>query len=888
MLDAILPALSLHPLHTGASSFEALSAEAISRVFVAADGQRSSNSEQDTGAANQYVRASRVAVTVHGQNLVLGPSWDGKVAEIPLLFSEVLHGTECKTGKPLLDLCVRSSAVHWLIEIDGDCNEVTCMLAVFGAAGAIRTDFAATFDVEPEPIGSGSNATVYAASKRHQGDEDVRVSIIEPTTFAVKLAHPGATVGNDLCYPKDVETEVTMLSAVQEHPNILRFCGLFCGTASEEEDNEDILLNPRWALVMERYSEGDLFDAVIQQRFSDSQARQTVAGLMQALAHIHERGIVHRDVKPENVLLGSRRKAILSDFGISCRISDTKEMLRQCGSPGYAAPELLSGRPYGAKVDVFSTGCLLFFLLSAQVPFEGGTLAQTLARTIRCVVDFNCSSAFKSVSNECKNFMLLVLTKLQEDRPSAEDALSDEWLLGSVPDPQQDRPVSTGQSTGRQLNISQLGPGCPLTPRSTRSNQNFSPWAPQQPERSRRWRLQTGEGPLDKCLQEASSKPSRGPGGSSGDEQGLSQRRHRRLQSWNGGSRMKGNVAGGDAGDRVAAAFAINSQAAQGSGQQQEAPPNWQRRRRSSVAGTLERPVQAPTADPLERRSQGRPRRGSNAGILEQPAQTPAADTSDRRTQIKRRGSDAHVEAAAAALASAQSASQQRASIATTPRQKLLLAVDTTPQGGSVRAATPRSGKLAPVRQEHRTISWAASKDAEAHTPRRGDRRMHTVAVTESLQANISAARNGMRPNDRRCRSGHNLGVAPPPPRTRNSTRCVGAAPALLNRSATSPVPSRISSRSPNLSRQSSGIGDGSKSPMPPWVDGKNSYSQELTACSHEQSCGLRPAESISTEVSKQDRVSPRLRVAHGADANLGHPVVPPSSMSLEDAFTTW
>lgn len=853
MTDVTLPTLSLHSLHASEDSFAALSAEAISSIFVASDAlgaSKPSGQEEEPDAPNERSLTSRVAVTVNGPQLVIGPL-SGQVVKIPVLFSEVCHGSDCRTGKPLLALCARSSASHWLISVHGDYNAVNCTLATLGAKGAIRLDFASTFDVEREPIGEGSNATVYAASKRHEVPGNLQVCVVEPGTFAVKMAHPGATVEDDLRFPKDVETEVIMLSAVQEHPNILRFCGLFCGTT---EGDEDEVLNPRWALVMERYSEGDLFDAVLRSRFSDTQARSVVLGIFQALVHIHGRGIVHRDVKPENVLLGKNREAILSDFGISCRLSDAKEMLRQCGSPGYAAPELLSGRPYGAKVDTFSTGCLLFFLLSAQVPFEGGSLAQTLARTVRCVVDFNCSSTFKSVSNTCKNFMLIVLTKLEEDRPDAEEALSDQWLLGNTSETRRDRSPG-GLSIGKESGSSHLL-GEPKTPRSSRSKHNHSPWAEQQqqqqleqgnPRRSRRYRLKTGEGALDRCMQEAQTKSSKGHAGSGGEDSALMvSRRDRRLQSWNGAAgassvaRMKNTIGGVEANDRVstacAAAYAGIGRIAPGDAQQQQVPRG--RRRRSSVAGV-----------------------GGLVEVAHRPVYTPVADIPEHKPQNKRRSSDAGSLRAAAAAAA--SASQQRASMPTTPRQKPgpgklqpQLSFDMSPMSpASARSGTPRlstpAGTLRPMRQEHRNISWAGTaRDVEMNTP------------TPRRSAKVAAAKTG-----------RSTDLVPPPQRE-------------MHRSSTTP------SQSPSRSeiRPSSGARNGSPRPGSP--RNGNNY-QEVTVAARERLRVLHPLQgptkvvtNESVELGRKSQVSkeqivPQPPDALEAEANLAHPDGPPKPLPL-------
>ena len=87
-------------------------------------------------------------------------------------------------------------------------------------------------------------------------------------------------------------------------------------------------------------------------------------------------GIVHRDVKAENIVLSEHGAAVLSDFGIAARLTDQEAMGQRCGSPGYAAPELLTPKErYCEKVDVFAVGVVLYFLLSCMLPFSGADIA---------------------------------------------------------------------------------------------------------------------------------------------------------------------------------------------------------------------------------------------------------------------------------------------------------------------------------------------------------------------------------------------------------------------------------------------------------------------------------------------------------------------------------
>jgi len=155
-------------------------------------------------------------------------------------------------------------------------------------------------------------------------------------------------------------------------------------------------------------------------------AKKIVKGILDALTHVHRLGILHRNVKPENVLLTKEGTARLADFGIACRLVDADSQQVR-GSPGYVAPEILVGMRCSAAMDIFSTGVLLYFTLSAQTPFKGTTQAETYAKTVEGKVDFT-ATPISHVTEECKSCILQLLQNNPEKRPAALQALHDVWF----------------------------------------------------------------------------------------------------------------------------------------------------------------------------------------------------------------------------------------------------------------------------------------------------------------------------------------------------------------------------------------------------------------------------------------------------------------------------
>jgi len=315
----------------------------------------------------------------------------------------------------------------WIFVVEGDDSAVRTILWRMGEAGAIRQNPLAVLQVG-EKIGSGANAVVYHAQHRHAPANSEMV-------LKVLNAKPNcATALEELDL---VQHEITLMVHAGRHPNIAKFQGIFSIEGESKSIDINMLpcsfepsgLKPRWALVSEYLRGGDVFDAVAKRRFKEKCAHQVMADLLSALTHIHRRGIVHRDVKAENLLLTTDGKAVLTDFGQAALISDDEAMCKCCGSPGYAAPEILGKMRYGFKVDSFSAGVTLYFMISCKLPFEGRDVNSVLRRTLKREVSFDNRPEFSKVSKQCKLFICKLLEKNPHNRPTAEQAASQMWCF---------------------------------------------------------------------------------------------------------------------------------------------------------------------------------------------------------------------------------------------------------------------------------------------------------------------------------------------------------------------------------------------------------------------------------------------------------------------------
>ncbi|KAM6114520.1 NUAK family SNF1-like kinase 2 [Phoenicopterus ruber ruber] len=156
-----------------------------------------------------------------------------------------------------------------------------------------------------------------------------------------------------------IRREIEIMSSLN-HPHIISVHEVF-------ESSSKIVI------VMEYASKGDLYDYISErQRLTEQEARHFFRQVVSAVYYCHKNGIVHRDLKLENILLDANGNIKIADFGLSNVYQQDKLLQTYCGSPLYASPEIINGRPYkGPEVDSWSLGVLLYILVHGAMPFDG-------------------------------------------------------------------------------------------------------------------------------------------------------------------------------------------------------------------------------------------------------------------------------------------------------------------------------------------------------------------------------------------------------------------------------------------------------------------------------------------------------------------------------------
>lgn len=183
-------------------------------------------------------------------------------------------------------------------------------------------------------------------------------------------------------------------------------------------------------MIMEYVSGGELFDYIVKHgKLQEHEARRFFQQIISGVDYCHRHMIVHRDLKPENLLLDHNMHVKIADFGLSNMMLDGEFLRTSCGSPNYAAPEVISGKLYaGPEVDIWSCGVILYALLCGTLPFDDEHVP-TLFRKIK-------SGIFPIPEYLNKQVVNLVCQMLQVDplkRANIEEIKKHEWFQKELP-----------------------------------------------------------------------------------------------------------------------------------------------------------------------------------------------------------------------------------------------------------------------------------------------------------------------------------------------------------------------------------------------------------------------------------------------------------------------
>ena len=207
-----------------------------------------------------------------------------------------------------------------------------------------------------------------------------------------------------------IDNESKFMTFLSPHPNIVQIFGAF-------EDSDSL------SIVAELCEPVTLFDRIADRPLPEPEAASIMKQLLEAVAHCHRLGIAHRDIKPDNLLFDSRGNLKVADFGSAEWFGDGRGMSGVVGTPYYVAPEVLMGREYGERVDVWSCGVILYIMLAGIPPFYGEDASEIFEAVVRANLRFP-TRIFRAVSSPAKDLLRKMICKDASRRISAEQALS--------------------------------------------------------------------------------------------------------------------------------------------------------------------------------------------------------------------------------------------------------------------------------------------------------------------------------------------------------------------------------------------------------------------------------------------------------------------------------
>ena len=213
-----------------------------------------------------------------------------------------------------------------------------------------------------------------------------------------------------------VEREISYLRLLR-HPHIIKLY--------------DVIKSKDEIIMVIEFAGKELFDYIVQRgKMPEDEARRFFQQIIAAVEYCHRHKIVHRDLKPENLLLDDQLNVKIADFGLSNIMTDGNFLKTSCGSPNYAAPEVISGKLYaGPEVDVWSSGVILYVMLCGRLPFDDEFIPALFKKISNGVYTLP-----NYLSPGAKHLLTRMLVVNPLNRITIHEIMEDEWFKQEMPD----------------------------------------------------------------------------------------------------------------------------------------------------------------------------------------------------------------------------------------------------------------------------------------------------------------------------------------------------------------------------------------------------------------------------------------------------------------------
>lgn len=250
-------------------------------------------------------------------------------------------------------------------------------------------------------LGQGNFGKVKLAKNLHTGD-----------FFAIKILDKNKIFSLEIT--DQIKREISTLKLLK-HPNIVRLY-------------EVLASKTNIYMVLEYVNGGELFDKISGRgKLQEKHGRRIFQQLIDSVGYCHEKGVFHRDLKLENLLVDSKGSIKVSDFGLSALPRHVREdglLHTTCGSPNYVAPEILANRGYeGAAVDIWSCGVILFVILTGYLPFDDRNLVVLYQKIFKG--DFEIP---KSLSSGAQDILKSILQPNPGKRITMAEIKAHQWF----------------------------------------------------------------------------------------------------------------------------------------------------------------------------------------------------------------------------------------------------------------------------------------------------------------------------------------------------------------------------------------------------------------------------------------------------------------------------
>ena len=245
-------------------------------------------------------------------------------------------------------------------------------------------------------IGEGSFGKVYKARRKYTG-----------RLVAIKMINKAGQSKDDL---ESFRREIDLLQKVS-HPNVMRMLNVF-------EIDTDFC-------VVSELARGDLFQVIDDnQTLPETVLKSVAAQLVSSLSHLHSLHIIHRDMKPQNILIAEHGALKICDFGFARALSNTTLVLTSIkGTPLYMAPELVQEQPYDEKVDIWALGVILYELFYGRPPYYTNSIYKLVQMIVNSPIPWP-----GEISPQFKSFLLEMLNKEPSKRTSCQDLLKHPFI----------------------------------------------------------------------------------------------------------------------------------------------------------------------------------------------------------------------------------------------------------------------------------------------------------------------------------------------------------------------------------------------------------------------------------------------------------------------------